>query len=273
MGDFTEFGNAELKGWSEPETAKAYADGFAFAAEQCVPDMVRCSGASSASTALDICCGQGIVAEGLAKAGTAVTGLDFSPAMLEMARARVADVSFVEGDAMALPFADNSYDVATMGFGILHVPDTDAALREAHRILKPGGTFTYSVWHAPDISAAFRIVFSSIEQHGSKEISLPPGPPLHAFADPDFAFPALEAVGFTEPKLETCNSYWEFDHPGRPYDYFYEGTVRGALLLRSQPEENAKAIRNAIENLVMNEFGYSGPWRVPIPAAIVTAIK
>ncbi len=272
MGDFTEFGKAELKGWSEPETAQAYADGFASAAEQCVPDIVRASNAGEGSIALDVCCGQGIVAKSLVATGAAVTGLDFSPAMLDIARERVPNVEFIEGDATSLPFEDRSFDVVTMGFGILHIQDAEAAMREVHRVLMPEGRFVYSVWESPETSAAFRIVFGAIEKLGSDQVSLPPGPPLHAYANSDIAFPALRAAGFSQTQIRTSNSCWEITDPTTPFDYFLEGTVRGALLLRSQPEENAQAIRSAIADSVRNEFGLVAPWKIPIPAAIVSAV-
>ncbi len=271
MNDYTQFGNAELEGWSEPATAQAYADGFAAAAQQCTAQIVRAAKIGERSKALDVCCGQGIVAAGLAAAGSTVTGLDFSPAMLEIARERVGGVEFIEGDATQLPFEDGCFDAVTMGFGILHIPDSEAAIREAHRVLKPGGRFVYSVWHSPDKSMAFRTVFGAIEKFGDPQVSLPPGPPLHAYADPDFAFPILEAAGFSNPKLETADSYWRITDPGQPYDFFIEGTVRGALLLRAQPAENAAAIRAAVVEEVKRELGAQGPWEVPIPAAVVSA--
>lgn len=271
MDDFKEFGEAELKGWSEPETAKSYAEGFASAAEQCVADIVEASCVTEGSIALDVCCGQGIVAKGLAAAGAQVTGLDFSPAMLEIARQKVPALDLVQGDATSLPFEDNRFDAVTMGFGILHIPDAEAAIREAKRVLKPGGRFVYSVWESPQTSAAFRIVFGAIEKFGSKEVSMPPGPPLHAFADADHAFPILKAAGFSNPEMQSSDSAWEVSDPATPFDYFREGTVRGALLLRSQPDENASAIRTAIEQKVREEFGNSAPWIIPIPAAVVSA--
>lgn len=59
---------------------------------------------------LDSCCGHGIVTGGLLAAGAQVTALDFSPAMLEMARKRAPGAVFVQGDAMALPFADAAFE-------------------------------------------------------------------------------------------------------------------------------------------------------------------
>ncbi len=68
-----------------------------------------------------------------------MTGLDFSPAMLERARAQVVGRStWVQGDLLALPFADGSFDAATVGFGVRNVADLPRALRELRRVLRPG---------------------------------------------------------------------------------------------------------------------------------------
>ncbi len=271
MTDYSEFLRMEFEGWGEMATASAYANGFAAAAEQCVPTMVKAVGAGEGMAALDLCCGHGIVAKGLSEAGAQVTGIDFAPAMLELARQRAPDVAFVEGDATALAYQDDSFDAVTMGFGILHIPDSAQALREVKRVLRPGGKFAYSVWHGPEISAAFRIVFNSIQQHGDPSIVLPPGPAIHDYADKDFAFAALKTAGFSDPHLQTVDSYWTLDDPGAPYNHFLEGTVRGAALLRNQPKANQDAIRTAIGDAVKREFGSSSPWQFPIPAAIVSA--
>jgi demethylmenaquinone methyltransferase/2-methoxy-6-polyprenyl-1,4-benzoquinol methylase len=88
---------------------------------------------------LDACCGTGDLALAAERAGGRVTGLDFSERMLERARRKSASVRWVRGDALALPFADGSFDAATVGFGIRNVDDVEAALRELVRVLRPGG--------------------------------------------------------------------------------------------------------------------------------------
>lgn len=88
---------------------------------------------------LDACCGTGDLAIAAARAGGRVTGLDFSEAMLARARAKSTGIEWVHGDLLALPFADGSFDVATVGFGIRNVPELDAGLRELARVLRPGG--------------------------------------------------------------------------------------------------------------------------------------
>jgi demethylmenaquinone methyltransferase/2-methoxy-6-polyprenyl-1,4-benzoquinol methylase len=104
--------------------------------------------APSSSNVLDIATGTGDLAIALRDAGAAhVTGLDFSAAMLAAAARKDAlapvgqPIVWIEGDAMALPFADASFDAVTMGFGLRNLPDYEAALREVWRVLRPGGTF------------------------------------------------------------------------------------------------------------------------------------
>jgi len=88
---------------------------------------------------LDACCGTGDLALASVRIGGRVTGLDFSERMLERARAKSGDVEWVQGDALALPFEDASFDAATVGFGARNLSDLEAGLRELRRVLKPGG--------------------------------------------------------------------------------------------------------------------------------------
>jgi len=89
---------------------------------------------------LDAACGTGDLAIADLKAGAAkVTGLDFSERMLERARRKQPSVRWVQGDMLALPFEDGSFDAATVGFGVRNVAELDLSLRELRRVLRPGG--------------------------------------------------------------------------------------------------------------------------------------
>lgn len=93
---------------------------------------------------LDVACGTGDLSLAFTKAGpAAVTGLDFTAAMLaianEKAAAAATPINFVQGDAMALPFDDGSFDVLSIAFGIRNVSNPDAAFSEFYRVLRPGG--------------------------------------------------------------------------------------------------------------------------------------
>lgn len=88
---------------------------------------------------LDLCCGTGDLAIEAERAGGQVTGLDFSPRMLERARKRSASVTWVLGDVLALPFESGRFDAVTVGFGMRNVADLAGALSEIRRVLRPGG--------------------------------------------------------------------------------------------------------------------------------------
>jgi demethylmenaquinone methyltransferase / 2-methoxy-6-polyprenyl-1,4-benzoquinol methylase len=88
---------------------------------------------------LDACCGTGDLALACARIGGQVTGLDFSERMLERARHKAPELEWVRGDLLALPFADASFDAATIGFGIRNVEHVEHALRELRRVLRSGG--------------------------------------------------------------------------------------------------------------------------------------
>jgi demethylmenaquinone methyltransferase/2-methoxy-6-polyprenyl-1,4-benzoquinol methylase len=96
-------------------------------------------GVALGTRVLDVCCGTGDLAIGARARGAKVTGLDFSEQMLERARRKDANIDWVQGDALALPFEDKSFDAATVGFGVRNVADLDLGLRELRRILDDGG--------------------------------------------------------------------------------------------------------------------------------------
>ena len=88
---------------------------------------------------LDTCCGTGDLAIACLAEGGEVTGLDFSERMLERARAKSDQVEWMQGDALALPFEDGSFDAATVGFGVRNLEDLDRGLAELRRVVRPGG--------------------------------------------------------------------------------------------------------------------------------------
>lgn len=100
---------------------------------------VRLADVKPSDHVLDVACGTGDLTRAFADAKPArVVGLDFTPEMLAIARAKSA-IEYIEGDAMNLPFESASFDVVSIAFGIRNVSDPPKALREFRRVLRPGG--------------------------------------------------------------------------------------------------------------------------------------
>ncbi len=88
---------------------------------------------------LDMAAGTGTSSMALLVPGGEVVAADFSKGMLEEGKRRYPRLSFVFADAMKLPFSDGEFDTVTISFGLRNVQDHKTALREFHRVLKPGG--------------------------------------------------------------------------------------------------------------------------------------
>jgi demethylmenaquinone methyltransferase/2-methoxy-6-polyprenyl-1,4-benzoquinol methylase len=89
--------------------------------------------------ALDVATGTGDLAIALARRGCDVVGSDFSEGMLERARAKSGDVRWEQANALALPYPDDSFDAATVGFGARNFSDLHGGLSEMVRVVRPGG--------------------------------------------------------------------------------------------------------------------------------------
>ncbi|WP_347549844.1 demethylmenaquinone methyltransferase [Pseudalkalibacillus hwajinpoensis] len=110
-------------------------------------DTMRLMDVQKGATALDVCCGTAdwtiAMAEAVGENGQAI-GLDFSENMLEVGSAKVKEskqdnITLMHGNAMNLPFEDNSFDYVTIGFGLRNVPDYNQVIKEMYRVVKAGG--------------------------------------------------------------------------------------------------------------------------------------
>jgi demethylmenaquinone methyltransferase/2-methoxy-6-polyprenyl-1,4-benzoquinol methylase len=159
---------------------------------------------------LDAACGTGDLALADLSAGAgAVTGLDFSEAMLERARRKSGEVGWVWGDVLSLPFADGSFDAVTIGFGVRNLADDlEAGLRELHRVLRPGGRLAILEITSPRgvLKPFFTLWFGRVVPVVGKAV---PGGDAYTYLPASVRrFPAAEElaalmceVGFTEVRF------------------------------------------------------------------------
>lgn len=115
---------------------------------------------SSGARVLDVACGTGDLALTLFEiTGARVVGTDFCRPMLEIAAAKSTDqISFIEGDALALPFREGSFEAVTIAFGLRNLASVDGGLAELRRVLKPGGWVAVLEFSRP-ANAMLRPVF------------------------------------------------------------------------------------------------------------------
>ena len=109
---------------------------------------------------LDLAAGTGVSTVELQRTGAYAVACDFSLGMLRagLSRRSRRAVPFVAGDALNLPFADGSFDAATISFGLRNVADVPRALRELARVVRPGGRLVVCEFSRP-VFAPFRVVY------------------------------------------------------------------------------------------------------------------
>ncbi len=152
---------------------------------------------------LDACCGTGDLALAAEQAGGRVTGLDFSRAMLERARRKSDTIEWVEGDLLALPFPEASFQAATVGFGVRNVSDLEQAIGELRRVLIGGGRLAILEIATPQglLAPFYRIWFDRVVprlgrflEGGAAYTYLPAS--VRRFPGPDDLAGLLRAAGF-----------------------------------------------------------------------------
>ncbi len=203
---------------------------------------------------LDIACGSGEPAISIATllAGTGeVTGVDVSPAPLQIARQRaqqrsLTNVRFEEADAHHLPFPDASFDRVTSRLGIMFFADPVNAMREIHRVLKPGGRaalLTWGVMGQPYFSSTIGTLLRVAQTGTIPEAARK----MFAYGQPGLLARHLRSAGFEHAEEKFITVEWTW--PGTPqevWDYFQEVTVPFAPLLKSVPLEKRAEVDAAV---------------------------
>ncbi|MFC5138338.1 class I SAM-dependent methyltransferase [Actinomycetospora rhizophila] len=161
------------------------------------PPVRRLLDALPAGEMLDAACGTGRWASHLAGRGHTVIGVDRSPAMLDLARAKLPDARFLHGDLTRLPLDDGSVDAAVCALALVHVPDLGVAFGELARVVRPGGRVVISDVHPFLVALGWQAQFPT--DHGRAFMR------LHAHLPSDYVTAARDA-GLTvrsceEPRL------------------------------------------------------------------------
>src|SRR5438874_1084417 len=239
---------------------------------QAVDPLLDSAEVRSGARTLDVASGPGYAAAAAAARGARVAALDFSAAMVELARSQNPEIEFREGDAEALPFPEGSFDALARNFGMLHLAQPERAVAEALRVLRAGGRFAFTVWAKPEAAVGFGFILDAIRKHGNPDVPLPPGPPFFRFSDASEGDKILKIAGFRNVDVRKVPQVWRFSASRLLFEAFLAGSVRTQALLHGQSAPALAAIRDAVAR-VAGEYENHGTVEIPMPAVLAAALK
>jgi SAM-dependent methyltransferase len=267
--EFEVFAERERAGWSDPEIIDGYIGGFGPVVDAACD--AHLSAVPGHGKILDVCCGQGTLTARLLARGLDVAGLDFSEAMLELARRAAPGAAFLWGDAQELPFEDGIFDAVVCNFGMMHIPDQPRALAEIARVLKPGGVFSMTSWVGPEASDAFRLIFANARANMPAGIAPPPQPDLFVYGRPTEAEALLRNSGLAVERHVNLPLAWELEAPGELFQIFLKGTVGARITLMTLDEDSRSRVAAAVGKAVETDYRAGEGYRVPAPVAHIVA--
>ena len=268
-GDPKQFAAFELSGWDT--NVVGYDSAFGAVARQTVEPMLDAARVTRGMQVLDVCCGPGVLAAGALQRGAETVGIDFSAEAVKLASRLVPNGRFQQGDAQALPFPAASFDAVLCGYGLMHLPEPAAALREMLRVLRPDGRAAVSVWDAT--GTGFTLVYEAVRARGSMNVALPHGPDFFQFGSPERMQSALAEVGFGEAAAYSLPQHWHVPDADHYIESILAGTVRARAVLAAQSGAAATGVRTFITDYLARFQIPAGGLVLPMPAIIGTGVR
>lgn len=239
-------------------------------------DIARRAAAGTPARVLETAAGTGIVTRKLRDAlpdGAQLTATDFNPPMLDIARTKFRpgeQVGFQQADAVALPFADASFDAIVCQFGVMFFPDKAKSFAEAYRVLAPGGRYVLSVWDSHRHNSFGRIA------HEVAGRFFPADPPQ--FYSVPFSCHQIDPIkelligaGFADIDIAVIGLERELPDVA----HFARAAVFGNPLIdqiRARGGVDPERVVEALEQEFRREFG-GNPGRMPIQAIVFSAAR
>lgn len=230
------------------------------------PPVFDAAGVGEGTVLLDVGCGSGVAARIAHERGAKVSGLDAVAPSIEIARERVPEGDFRVGELEALPYGDDTFDVVT-GFGAFqYAADPVNALREARRVLRPGGTLAIHTWGRPEHCEAAAI----IKALGTLLPPPPPGAPgPFALSAPGALEDLVRAAGLTPAHAAEFSTRWEYpDRETALRAHLSSGPAAKAMKAAGE-ERVAAAIADALAPFRTASGGYTleNSWRYLLATA------
>ena len=229
---------------------------------------------SAPGRVLELAAGTGIVSRMLRDTMPSdgrLTATDLNEGMLEVARQKFStdeQVEFRVADAQSLPFEDSTFDVIACQFGIMFFPDKQASMREALRVLRPGGKYVFNVWSSFEHNPFARLA------HGVVETLFPNDTP--GFYKLPFSYDdctkiesSLRKSGFDDVSVELCR----IDKQVADFELFAQGIVFGNPIIEEIRERGVttpEAVKASVVNAFREVFGPE-PATMPLRSLLITA--
>jgi enediyne biosynthesis protein CalE5 len=242
---------------------------FERAAQKVSSHLVELAGVRPGHRVLDIATGNGepaVTAARVAGAAGHVVAVDQSPGMLAIARERthtlgISNIEFVESDAESLRLPEASFDAAVCRWGLMFMPDLDAAVRLIHRALKPGARFATAVWATGEKVPMINLAAEAVRQIAGLKPP-PPGALVPTrLADTTILESALKAAGFSDLAIEPMIVTFEFRSPAEFTDFRSELGAAQAMMAKLTPEARAQ-VRAALTEAAERFRGADGAVRL-----------
>lgn len=268
--DVAAFKRFEREGYSG--VAQGYDRATAAVISQVNQAVLDAVAAGPGASLLDVACGPGWLSAAAAQRGAVVSALDFAENMVTLARSRCPEADVRNGDAESLPFEPGRFDAVVCASGILHLPNPEQAVVEAHRVLRPGGRYAFTCWLPPVRNPFFNLILGSIQRHGNMNVNLPVGPPLFRFGDTAECEKVLTAAGFVSVSVTELPILWPFVSPEDVVPAVLASTARIGPMLAMQTPEQRHNIENAIAEGAKSYLTPRGV-EIPVPALLAVGRK
>ena len=234
------------------------------------PRLVEAGGVATGDRVLDVGCGTGVFArEAATRVGPSgkVVGLDLNESMLAVARRLRPEIEWHQGDAMALPFEDDSFDVVGSQFMLMFVPDRVGVIKEMWRVLAPGGRLALAVWMAFE-EAPHDVILAEIGRRLIDEEAAEAFRAPYVLGDPGELLGLFHAADLAQARLATGEGRFSF----ASIDEMIRVWVRGWVLAGIDDVTYDALLVEA--KLELEQFcSPDGAISMPMNAHIVTAVK